>query len=452
VPPVQLSYRNHQARAFGGTGMTDGNTLSRDQLRLIVLNCIYIAACCLSIVLTALVFPEYHILFDARAATGAVIVVLVFAAILPLFARAPFSFGYMTGFYLYVMVAGYLWLNAFSEFAYNHALTGLSAVASALAFLLPALFVSSPLRQIYVLSPKAIDRILILILVLSAGTIAVGASYNFMFVDIENIYEYREKLEFPRSLLYLFGITSNALLPFAFAMFIEKRAIWRAAAVLLLLVLFYPVTLTKTALFAPAWLVVVLVVSRFFAPKTTITVTMLVPVAIGLVLLGLYNVGAISFAAAPSYFKVVNLRMIAIPSLAMDYYNFFFARHDLTFFCQIRVVKAIMGCAYQDELPNVIYNAFGIGGNFNASLFSTEGVASVGPFFAPLTALVCGLIFGLGNRMAAGLPPRLILLSGALAAQTFLNLPLTIGMVTYGGTLLFLLWYITPRTIFKPQT
>jgi hypothetical protein len=431
--------------------MTDGNTLSRDQLRLIVLNCVYLAACCLSIVLTALVFPEYHILFDARGATGALIVVLVFAAAMPLFALAPFSFGYMTGFYLYIMVAGYLWLNAFSEFAYNHTLTGLSAAASALAFLLPALFVSSPQRQIYVLSPKAIDRILILIVALSAGTIAVGASYNFMFVDLENIYEYREKLDFPRSLLYLFGITSTALLPFAFAMFVEKRALWRAAAVLLLLVLFYPVTLTKTAFFAPAWLLVMLAASRFLRPKTAFTVTMLAPVAIGLVLLGLYNTGLISFQAAPSYFRVVNLRMIAIPSLAMDYYNYFFARHDLTFFCQVRTVKAIMGCAYQDELPAVIYNAFGIGGNFNASLFSTEGVASVGPFFAPLSALICGLIFGLGNRMSAGLPPRLILISGAMAAQTFLNLPLTIGMVTYGGALLFLLWYVTPRTIFEPR-
>ena len=432
--------------------MTDGRTLSGDRLGLIVLNCVYVAACCLSIVLTARVFPEYHILFDARGAIGAVIVVSVFAAAIPLFALAPFSFGYMTGFYLYIMVAGYLWLNAFSEFPYNHTLTGLSAAASALAFLFPALFMSSPLRQVYVLSPKAVDRVLVLILALSAVTIAVGASYNFMFVDIENIYEYREKLEFPRALLYLFGITSNALLPFAFAVLVERRAFWRAVAVLLLLVLFYPVTLTKTAFFAPAWLVVVLAVSRFFESKTTITVTMLVPVAIGLVLLGLYNTGVISFEAAPSYFKVVNLRMIAIPSLAMDYYNFFFARHDLTFFCQIRPVKALVACPYQELLGNAIYNAIGIGGNFNASLFATEGVASVGPFFAPLTALVCGLIFGLGNRMSAGLPPRLILISGALAAQTFVNLPLTIGMVTYGGALLFLLWYVTPRTIFEPRT
>ena len=432
--------------------MTDGRTLSGDRLGLIVLNWVYVAACCLSIVLTARAFPEYRILFDAWGAIGAIIVVSGFAAVIPLFALAPFSFGYMTGFYLYIMVAGYLWLNAFSEFPYNHTLTGLSAAASVLAFLFPALFVSSPLRQVYVLSPKAVDRVLVLILALSAVTIAVGAGYNFMFVGIENIYEYREKLEFPQALLYLFGITSNALLPFAFAVLVERRAFWRAGAVLLLLVLFYPVTLTKTAFFAPAWLAVVLVVSRFFESKATITLTMLVPVAIGIVLLGLHRTGVISIDAAPSYFKVVNLRMIAIPSLAMDYYNFFFARHDLTFFCQIRPVKALVACPYQELLGTAIYNTMGIGGNFNASLFATEGVASVGPFFAPLAALVCGLIFGLGNRMSAGLPPRLILISGALAAQIFVNLPLTIGMVTYGGALLFLLWYVTPRTIFEPRT
>ncbi len=432
--------------------MTDDSILSRDQLRLIVLNCVYVAACCLSIVLTALVFPEYHILFDARGAVGAVIVVLAFATAIPLFGLAPFSFGYMNGFYLYVMLAGYLWLNAFSEFAYNHTLTGLSAAASALAFLFPALFIYAPLRQIYALSPKALDRLLILILALSAATIAAGASHNFMFVGIDNIYEYREKLEFPRTLLYLFGITSNAMLPFAFAVFVEKRAVWRAAAVLMLLVLFYPVTLTKTALFAPAWLLVVLAVSRFFGPKATLTITMLVPVTIGVVALGLQNAGAINLEAITSYFRVVNLRMIAIPSLALDYYNYFFARHDLTLFCQVRVVNAVFGCPYQEPLPSVIYNAFGIGGNFNASLFATEGIASVGPFFAPLTALACGLIFGLGNRMSAGLPPRLILTSGALAAQTFLNLPMTIGMVSYGGAVLFLLWYVTPRTLFERRT
>ena len=238
-----------------------------------------------------------------RELTGAIIVVLAFAAAIPLFALAPFSFGYMTGFYLYIMVAGYLWLNAFSEFAYNHTLTGLSAAASALAFLFPALFISSPLRQIYVLSPKALDRILVLILALSAATIAVGASYNFMFVDIENIYEYREKLEFPRAFSTCSGSPPTRCCRSPSPCSSSGAPSGARSLVLLLLVLFYPVTLTKTAFFAPAWLVVVLVVSRFFEPKTTITLTMLVPVAIGIVLLGLYSTGVISYRGGSILFQ-----------------------------------------------------------------------------------------------------------------------------------------------------
>ena len=87
--------------------------------------------------------------------------------------------------------------------------------------------------------------------------------------------------------------------------------------------------------------------------------------------------------------------MIAIPSLAMDYYNEFFFRHDLTHFCQIGFLKSLVTCPYKDPLSVVIYNAFGTGGNFNASLFATEGIASVGPMFAPIAVFAGGLIIGL---------------------------------------------------------
>jgi hypothetical protein len=88
-------------------------------------------------------------------------------------------------------------------------------------------------------------------------------------------------------------------------------------------------------------------------------------------------------------------------------------------------------------------------GNFNASLFATEGTASVGPLFAPVAAFACGLVIGLANRLSAGLPPSFILASGAILAQIMLNVPLTTVLVTHGGALLFLLWYITPRTLFE---
>jgi hypothetical protein len=89
-------------------------------------------------------------------------------------------------------------------------------------------------------------------------------------------------------------------------------------------------------------------------------------------------------------------------------------------------------------------NAYHIG-SMNASLFATEGVASVGPLWMPLAGLVCGLIIGLGNKIAAGLPGRFVLISGAIVPHTLLNVPLSTTFLSNGLALLMLLWWVTPR-------
>ena len=65
--------------------------------------------------------------------------------------------------------------------------------------------------------------------------------------------------------------------------------------------------------------------------------------------------------------------------------------------------------------------------------------------------MLCGLVIALGNRLSAGLPPRFILISGAILPLILLNVPLSTVLVTHGMAILFLLWYITPRTIFEPE-
>ena len=129
------------------------------------------------------------------------------------------------------------------------------------------------------------------------------------------------------------------MLPFAFACFVERKDVWRAGAVLLLLLCFYPITLSKLALFAPAWMVGMLVLSKLFEIRAAIVISLLVPAA-------LRNFPVCPVQERPGsvrghipYFGLVNFRMIAIPSLAMDYYNEFFFAHDLTHFCQIRFLK-----------------------------------------------------------------------------------------------------------------
>jgi hypothetical protein len=88
-------------------------------------------------------------------------------------------------------------------------------------------------------------------------------------------------------------------------------------------------------------------------------------------------------------------------------------------------------------------------GNVNASLFATEGIASLGPKWAPLSIFACGLVVALGNRLSSGLPPKLILLSAGILTQVFLNVPLTTSLLSNGAAVLFLLWHVTPRHIFE---
>lgn len=412
----------------------------------------HIAVCCLSLIYVADFYANIKVvMFDQSRLYEAALNIMPIALASVLFAFSQSSFGYILGFYFYTMILGYLWLVAFSRFNYDHALATISAFGSALAFLVPALFITSPIRQTYTLSVRALENLLSLILIFAALIIAAGASYNFRLIGIADIYGFRDELQFPTWLAYAMGATSSALLPFAFACFIARGQRWRAALVLVLLLLFYPVTLTKLMFFAPVWLLFLTLLCRFFEARTSVVLSLFLPVSGGVVLALLFKLGMFPYELIRNYFGAINFRMIAIPSSALDFYNDFFSTHDITLFCQISLLKPLAECPYGDPLSIVMERAYHLG-NFNASLFATEGIASVGLILAPLSGLACGLVIALGNRLSAGLPPKFILLSGGILPQVFLNVPLTTTLLTNGAFILFLLWYVTPREIFERDT
>jgi hypothetical protein len=416
-----------------------------DRTKLVLLICIHTVICCVSLACLPdglINTTPFHIFYDPARLPNAVIAVAAFALVSIAFGFASFSFGNLVGFYFYTMISGYLWLNCFTDLNYDHRLAGISAAVSAVTFLLPALFIVSPLGQVYTMSSRAFDRLLNLLLLLAAATVAAGAFYNFRFVGIGNIYDFRDALESPAIVGYALAVTSSALLPFLFAGFLARKARLRASVALLLLVLIYPITLSKLVLLAPLWLVGILLLSKVFDARITVVLSLLVPVLTGLVLHLLFR------NQTQLYFSIVNFRLVAIPSNSLDIYNDFFSRHDLTWFCQISILKRIMSCPYQEPLWTLMERAYNLG-NLNASLFATEGVASVGLLLAPVATFGCGLVIALGNRLSAGLPPRFILLSSAVLLPILLNVPLSIVMNTHGAALLFLLWYITPRKIFE---
>jgi hypothetical protein len=411
---------------------------------------VHIVACCLSLVYVMKFYWYFQIAaFDPSRLFASTLTVALFAIVAVVFAFGRFSFGYLLAFYFYGMIAGYLWLVDFATSHYDHRLGAASAFVSAVAFILPALFISPPVRLWPVLSERALDRLLVLILILAAAIIGFGAFANFRLVGVGQVYNFRDAIAFPAWLRYALGATSNALLPFAFACYATRGKRWRAALALLLMLLFYPITLNRLALFAPFWLLYLAALSRLFEARTSVVLSFFLPLAAGLFLVLLFQADVLSYQQMIAYFGNVNFRMIALPSIVLDLYNDFFSTHPRTWFCQIQFLKPFVGCPYNEYLSIVMAKAYQLG-NMNGSLFATEGIASVGPVAAPLVAFACGLVISLANSLSAGLPPRFILLSGGLMALVFLNVPLSTTLLSNGAGLLFLLWYVTPRAMFEP--
>lgn len=414
----------------------------RQRIGLAVLLCVYIVVDCVSFRMGFPYYREYYILYDSARLHYAIAAIVAFTAVAPLFVFARFSFGYLSGFYLYSMILGYLWLNFFSKFQYDHTVAAVSAAVSAVAFLLPALLITSPIKRPYIISERSFERLVACIVLFCAGTAVAAAMYNFRIVAVADIYEFRGQVQFPAMLDYSIGSVTSVLLPFAFAYFITRDKWWPAGIVLLISLSFYPSTFSKLALFTPAWLITLALISRIYEARTTVILSLLLPILTGVIL--------ITTIGEPMriYFNIVNLRMTIVPSSAMDIYNEYFARHDLTHFCQIWLLKPFVSCALELPLAVEMQNTYALG-NFNASLFATEGIASVGMIFAPLSVFVCGLIIALGNRLSSGLPSRFILISSAIVPQILLNVPFSTVLLTHGLWILFLLWYVMPRTIFE---
>jgi len=408
----------------------------------------HVIVCCVSLVLVIRIyyFPGLFT-FDSAKLVAAMLTTAPALLAFPLFVFSRFSFGYVIGFGLYTIVVGYLWLARFSMLDYDHSLGIVSVLLSLLAFLLPALFATSSVRQRFVLSQAALDRVLTAILALSTFVVAVGAFYNFRPVGLDKIYEVRATLDLPRPLIYGVGICSNALLPFAFACYYMKGEKGRASATLLLLLLFYPITLTKLALFSPAWLVFLALLAGRFEIRMAVVLSLLAIVSAGVALQLVQVAGMIPYSLSIQYFGPVNFRMIGVPSIVLDMYGDFFAKHSPTYFCQISYLKPFVSCPYNEPLQAIMAKTYPMG-FANASLLASEGFASLGLKWAPLSVLACGVAVAVVNSLSAGLPPKFVMVSSGILLQVLMNVPLTTSLLTNGAAFLFVLWYVTPRDAF----
>jgi hypothetical protein len=413
-----------------------GSPVSRALLLLLFLGLFFV-----SLMIVSDVAINFHISTYGRKEGVAAILALT-AVIAGAFVFSRFSFGYQAGFYLFAMMAGYFWLNIFGTLGYDRHAALISAIASIILFLAPVLLITRPARRFFTLPHAVLDLLPVCILCLSAVVFLLTALNGVRLVGLTDMYKYRDTLNHPHSFEYFVGTFYGALLPFAFACSLARKRWLMLLALCALSLLFYTVTLTKVSLFVSSLLIFFAILSAYFESRAAVILSLLIPTAVGL-LARPFNSG-IAFEV----FGFLSFRMLAIPSISLDHYYVFFADHPLTHFCQLWFMKGIMDCPYSDQLGIVLSNWFRLG-NLNASLFATEGVASVGPLFAPISALVCGLVLAVGNNVSAGLPKPFIFVSAAAIPHILLNVPLATTLLSHGLGLLFLLWYVTPPDYFE---
>lgn len=384
----------------------------------------------------------FHIGFDPGHLGMIWIPVALTAALGAVFLVAEFSFGYMAGFYLFTLMAGYFWLNAFSQLAYDHDRALLCAVVSIALFMLPALTIRKApawLARLPAL-PSVTPEI---ITAFAASVLAIAALYGFQFAGLGDIDRMRGAVARPVFLNYLIGNVLGALIPFAFACFLLQRRWVMVAAVCVLSMLYYPVTLSKIPLLVPAFMGMIALASRWLTARTAVVVSLLAPLCIALVpVLGRDwdHVGTLGLQV----FSVLGFRFLAVPAVSLDHYYAFFAVHPQTWFCHIGLLKPLMTCPYDRQLGLVLADAYGLG-NMNASMFATEGVAAVGLLYAPVMAALCGVLIGFGNMASAGLSSRFVLISGAMIAVALRDVPMSVAILTNGYGLLLLLWVFAPE-------
>jgi hypothetical protein len=388
--------------------------------------------------------PAFHVGFAEHWRELIVVPACLTIVVGAAFVFANFSFGYLIGFYLFMMMAGYFWLNTFSVLTYDHRTALISAVASIVLFLLPCLMIRGP-RWSYPLSHRHFDRIPEAILCFATGILIVCAWDGFHLAGLLGAEQYRTELAqtHPRAIEYAIGNVNGALIPFAFACFLARRRWMMLAAICAVSLLYYPVTLTKLSLFTAPLLIFMAIISSRFEARVSVILSLLVPLVIGLSAVTGSEWDDIELPRLV-LFGALNFRPLAIPAISLEHYFAFFSDHAFTGFCQISALKAIIACPYGDQLGVVLANQYHLG-NMNASLFATEGIASVGPRFAPIAALACGFVIALGNKVSAGLPPRFILISAAVISHILLDVPLSTTLLSKGLGLLMLLWYLTPR-------
>src|ERR1700761_6425985 len=122
----------------------EGSQAFQSKFSLLILVFLHSIVYCASLIVVSQ--RQFYILYDADRLPVAIAGAAACSLIALFFVFARFSFGYFAGFYFYTLILGFIWIDTFSKYNYNKVAAALSAAASLVLFLIPAVLIRAPFK------------------------------------------------------------------------------------------------------------------------------------------------------------------------------------------------------------------------------------------------------------------------------------------------------------------
>ena len=176
-----------------------------------------------------------------------------------------------------------------------------------------------------------------------------------------------------------------------------ERPYWRGAAVLVLLLFLYPITLSKLTLLTPHGLSPCGCLQAFSCQIDRHSV------AAGAAARG----GIVDRRGRTEGGTVFFRRQLPDHGGSLGRHgrlqSTYFSTHDLTYFCQIWILKPIMHCPYQDQLSVVMEKGLRPRQLSTRHCLRPKASPRWDRYLRRFRVFLCGLVIALGNRVSAGI-------------------------------------------------
>jgi hypothetical protein len=231
---------------------------------------------------------------------------------------------------------------------------------------------------------------------------------------------------------------------FLLAMSLAYKRYVVIAAVFVGFVLAYGIMVIKFAALAPAWLVYIYLMRRYFFGRSMLRyyLTLTAPFAmLGLSVIVLrIEPGTLLYQG----FVIADWRFYVIPGAAFNIYYDYFRMHPPTYWSHVNIVQLFVHYPYGEVIADLMKDQYQLG-TYQASFLMGDGIAALGVYGIPVICAVYALISTVINTCFRGMKQSLMAMTLAMPATWLINSPLFTTLVTGGLALLCALMLLAPR-------